>query len=170
MNEIFITTDVSNLYGKKLTTLRYILLDVIKAIFNFTFKLNSNKNKTLAVKDIEKLMDKYLKFDTIRKINTGHGEVSSLSTAGDNLMFKMTNKVVPQTDATGSRSGTKTKPSRLLHASLAEVCSYGNQPSSCPTGHGQINPYLNVTPEGEMIPDPRFTDLIESVQAKIART
>ena len=170
MNEIIITTDVSNLYGKKLTTLRYILLDVIKAIFNFTFKLNSNKNKTLAVKDIEKLMDKYLKFDTIRKINTGHGEVSSLSTAGDNLMFKMTNKVVPQTDATGSRSGTKTKPSRLLHASLAEVCSYGNQPSSCPTGHGQINPYLNVTPEGEMIPDPRFTDLIESVQAKIART
>ncbi len=170
MNETIISTDVSNLYGKKLTTLRYILLDVIKAIFNFTFKLNSNKNKVLTVRDIENLMDKYLKFDTIRKINTGHGEVSSLSNAGDSLMFKMTNKVVPQTDATGSRNGTKTKPSRLLHASLAEVCSYGNQPSSCPTGHGQINPYLNVTPEGEMIPNPRFADLIESVQARIART
>jgi len=171
MTERIVHTDVSSLYDKRLTVLRYILSDVVNAIFRLTFKLNSNQKKVLTDKDIIKIMEKMLRVDAVMKINTGHGEVSSVSNSGDNMLFKLTSKTVPQTDATGNgkRKGSNTGPSRFLHTSLAEVCSYGNQPKFCPTGHSRINPYLQIGVDGTITQNEEFKPLLDHVQARIAR-
>lgn len=172
MSFMVVNTDVSNLYQKRLVTLRYVLLDIVKSIFNFNYYFTSKGKKELTVKTITTAMERTLKTNAILWINSGHGEVSSVSNPGDNAFIKLASRMVRQTEATGnnnSRKGAITDPSRVLHASHMEVGSFVSQPKFDPTGQSTINPYLNVDVDGTIKPNPRFKDLIDSVQAKISR-
>ena len=171
MTDRIVRTDVSSMYDKRLTVLRYILLDVVKAIFTLTFKLTSNVKREITLKDIESAMDRILTSSVIMKINTGHGEVSSVSSSGDNKFIKITSKMVAQSDATGpgKHKGGLTDETKFLHASLAEVGSFANQPKFSPTGHSKVNCYLNIDPSGMVVRNEEYAPLLDSIQNRIAR-
>lgn len=164
---------VSTMYGKRLMVLRWVLMDIIKAIFNVTFQLQKYSKKVLTKNEIVNIMNAELKPELIFRINRRHSEVASISSPSDNKCFKITSNVVLQTNSTG---GTRSKakatiidPSKHLHASIAEVGQFNNLPKSEPTGRSRINLYISLGPDGSILRDPSKQELIDSVQEAIQR-
>lgn len=164
----------ATMYDKQLMILRYVMFDINKAIYNFKYAvMRMNKNKITRT-EIIGAMRRNLKRDEITKINRQHGEVSSVSSPGDNKYFKITANLVPQTSATGGGRGGKSKsslvdPSKFLHSSIAEVGSYTNQPKSQPDGRTRINPNTWIDEEGNIVRKEHYIELIDGVQHKIDR-
>lgn len=164
-------SSVSSMYGKRLTVLRYVLMDIIKAIFNFMFAMKPGTKKVVTQSEIVNAMNRFLKTRLIVRLNHQHGEISSISSPGDNKIFKITSNVVLQTNTAGSKahSGSNIDPSKFLHASIAEVGSFLNLPKSNPTGMSRVNPHVNILPDGTIERDPAKVALIDKVQEQIQR-
>ena len=165
-------SSVASMYDKRLKVLRYVLIDLIKAIFNMTFALKKHSKKQLSKKEINDIMNKELKPELIIRMNRNHPEVSSISSPGDNRIFKMTSNVILQTNSTGnarSKKSATVEPSKFLHASIAEVGSFTNLPKSEPSGRSRINPYVHLGPNGAIERDPEKIEIIERTQNNIAR-
>lgn len=160
----------NDLFEKKLMVSRYVLLDYIKAIFNFSYKLNSGSGKKeLTKKDINQAAGKFLNPNIIYNLPKSHGEVNAISSPGDCYMFKHTCKYIRQVDAT-SRRGSKRRAedsSRSLHVSLAYVASARNLPKPEPTGQTQANPCVEFTSDLRIKPTAASAALRERVQKLI---
>lgn len=175
MTDMVIETDVASMYDKRLTVLRYLMLHVVKGIFHLTYKLKRkavNSARPLTETDVRKAMDKWLKTAAaVSKITSDHGEVNNMSYPGDNKLLKITSRVILQNLATGNQpqSGQLNDASKYLHASLAEVGSYGNQPKFDPTGQSRINPYLPIGVDGTIVQSAEHKSLLDEIQNKIRR-
>lgn len=168
---------VASMYDKKLTVMRYVLRDIIEAIFNSAFDLDKLAKKAdgapLQEKDVYEIMKYHIRPHLISQINVGHAEVSSVSNPSACYVFKVTSKMIPQTRAT-SPSGGKSRggnfdASKVLHASIAEVASANHQPKGEPTGRTCLNPYVHTKPDGAILRDPKKRILLESIQREIGR-
>lgn len=165
---------IGNMYGKRLSVLRYICMPITTAAFNLMFRLRKMAGKpNISTQDIINTMNKFLKTDLIISINRDHGEVKPVSSSSDNKAFNITSAIVPQAQSNGL-TNAKTKaslldPGRQLHASIAEVGSLTHLPKSDPTGRNRINLCAKVGADGTIIRDPAKIALIDSVQEKIKR-
>lgn len=163
----------ATMYNKQLMVLRYMLFDINKAVYNFKYAVMKMNKDRITRKEIIRAMQFQLKTDVICKINRQHGEISSVSSPGDNKYFKITANLIPQTSATGGgKKKGKTSlvdPSKFLHSSIAEVGSYTNQPKSQPDGRTRINPCVLLDDEGNIVRNPKYVELINNVQKKIQR-
>jgi len=162
---------VSSMYGKRLMVLRYVLIDVIKAIFGMMFALQVNTKKAITKNDILNVMQRFLKPLLIIKINHKHGEVSSVSNPTDNMSWKVTANIVLQSNI-GSAGGSKSitiDSSKILHASIAEVGQYNNLPKGEPTGRTRVNPFAVLGPEWSIERNPELAEVIDATQAGIER-
>lgn len=164
-------SEVASMYGKRLTVLRYALIDIIKAIFNFMFALKPGTGKETSKSEIINAMNRFLKPRLIVRMNHKHGEVASISSPGDNKIFKITSNVVLQTNTAGgkSKAGSTIEPSIFLHGSIAEVGSFCNLPKSAPTGMSRVNPNVQIMADGSIERDPDKVELIDKVQEEIQR-
>lgn len=173
------TDKVSSMYDKELSILYYVLRDIIFAINNTHFRLKAAEEKAakagkeLTADNINGILFDLLKTGLIFHINKKHGEVSTISSPGDNKAFKLTSVLVAQTDTnqTGGnrdRSGTN-DPSRHLHGSIAEFGSYANLPKSNPYGKGRLNQAAEIDENNVLIRNPTNVPLVDSVQEKIRR-
>lgn len=175
ISNILISADPASSYGKRLTVLRYVCFDVVKAIFSFTYELRNAGKKGLNVQNIRQSLGKHLNRDLVlSSLSSRHAEVQSISSPGDSTIFKFTSNVVLQTDATGQPSqrrgkGNSKDPSKLLHVSIAEIGSYANLPKSDPTGRNKLNPYVQTSSDGTIIRDENKRQLLDEIQAKIQR-
>lgn len=165
---------VSSMYDKQLTILRYLLYDIRSAIVKVRFKLHkSNAKRPLTADDIVKVMNRELPREMICNINRDHGEVTSISSPGDNKIFKITSNILMQTKSgANSRSKGKGKvndPSKILHSSIAEVASFINLPQSDPTGRSRINPHLQIAHDGTVLRNEKFRTILDDIQMKIDR-
>jgi len=166
---------ISSMYDKQLMVLRYILRDVNESIVRMLFKLKKTAfKKELTFKDVVKIINKQLPTDIVLKMNNGgkHGEVTSVSSPGDNKFFKITNNMILQTDSgrkSKSSGSGKTDKSKFLHVSIAEIGSYGVLPKSEPTGHTRINPWLQLDHNGSVLRNPKHLALTDDVQIRICR-
>lgn len=163
--------DGASMYGKRLSVLRFVLFDVIKSIFNFMFKLNSNSKKVLSKNDIINAMNKHLKTECIFGLSTGHPEVASVSYPGDNKFLKITSNMVLQNENTRgtSKKANLSDAKKQLRFSIAEVGQYSNLPKSDPTGRSRVNSYLQLGPEGEVLKNPAHDEIRDEVQPLIRR-
>ena len=163
-------SQVGSMYGKRLTVLRYVLSNVIAAIFNFMFKLRSNTKKVLERKDIETALHK-IGAETITQINKNHGEVSSISSPGDNKLLKITSNVVLQANSAGHSKSKAAlgDASKHLHSSIAEVNQFGNLPKSDPTGRSRLNPCVKVNTDGTIMRNHEHMALLDQVESIISR-
>ncbi|BAW19066.1 putative RNA polymerase beta subunit [Ralstonia phage RP31] len=160
---------VNSMYNKELSVLYFVLFDVTKAIFNLFFALKANSRKELTERDIEKHMKENLKPGMCYQLGKSHGEVASISYSGDNMAFKATSTLTPQTATSkmvkkaGDR-GTANDPSRRLHPSIAEVAAISCMPKSDPDGRSKINHYmlLDDTRTGIMR-NPKFENLLDMI-------
>lgn len=167
-------SDPSDMYGKRLTVLRYISHDIIRAIFEMTYNLSSNNTRVLTIEEVNKILGKFLKRDTfLNGLSRGHGEVSIISAPGDSMVFKFTTNVVPQSSANGRR-GNKAReqvddPSKFLHVSVAEIGSYANLPKSDPTGRNKLNPCVETDEDGTVRRSEQYRALLDDIHEWIKR-
>ena len=175
-NDWLLTSDdrVNTMYNKELSVLYYVCYDLMCAISNLHFKLKAAQKKPLNEKKIVKIMTTILKPGLIFRLSKDHGEISTTTTSGDNKALKITTMLVPQSGSSRNRSRKDKKaisdPTNRLHASVAEVGGYANLPKSDPTGHSRLNLCLKIEPNGVVMRDPRFVELLDSVQASFKRS
>lgn len=164
--------DVASMYGKRLTVLRYVLIDVIKEIFGVLFDLQKASKKKLTRNDINNIFNMHLKPELIIRMNRKHSEVTSISSSSDNMTFKITTNIVLQTNATAtgrSKKAAVVEPSKLLHASIAEIGSFTNLPKSEPSGRSRINLFAHIGSDCSIERDPKKKELLDAIQEQIAR-
>ncbi|MBE0438285.1 MAG: hypothetical protein IBX57_00765 [Gammaproteobacteria bacterium] len=168
------TDSVSTMYNKILVVLRYVLNDINESVFRLIFRLRKTAGKKeLTFNDVNKMIRSHLPTDAVFKMNGArHGEVTSISSPGDNKFFKITSNILLQTDSGGGIRGsksTKIDKSKFLHASIAEVGSFTVLPKSEPTGRSRINPWVQLNEDGTIERDPSKVDIIEQTQVMIQR-
>lgn len=166
----------SSMYDKRLTTLRYLMYDIIAEINQLMFDLRNitKKRKELDETQINNIFNMRLRSDLITRItrHSNHPEVVPVSVSNDNMFFGVTAVMVSQ-EKTSTRGGSKGKmnlkdPSKHLHASVAEVASYNNLPKADPTGRSRINPCLKLTPDFTVVRDPQHREVLDAVQRLIS--
>lgn len=162
---------VASMFGKRLMVLRYVLIDIIKAIFNMMFALKEASKKNLLVKDVEKILHKSLKPLLIIKMNHKHAEVTSVSSSGDCMAFKITSNLILQADiGAGSNSkSTKLDATKALHESIAVAGQFNRLPKGEPTGRKNGNPFINLDAMDTIIPHADDVDLMTRTQFNIRR-
>lgn len=160
---------VNSMYNKELSVLYFVLFDVTKAVFNLFFALKANSRKELTDKEIEKHMKENLKPGMCYQLGKSHGEVASISYSGDNMAFKATSTLTPQTATSkqvkkaGDR-GTANDPARRLHPSIAEVAAISCMPKSDPDGRSKINHYMLLSKDRTSIQrNPKFEELLDKI-------
>ena len=166
---------INSMYDKQLNVLYYVMYDVTSAIIRMVFRWKpSNKTaKELTAKEIVTTMNNTLKTGLIFGISKGHGEVSTISSSGDNLAFKITANLVPQTNS--NRLGSKkakmvlSDPSKRLHVSVAEVGGYSNLPKAAPDGRSRINHHVRTDARGVVLRNPERKELLDEIQQLIQR-
>ena len=165
-------SSAASMYDKRLMILRYVLIDIIKAIFGLMFALQGNTKKAITKADVLNAMQRFLKPLLIIKINHKHGEVSSVNSPSDCMAFKVTSNMVLQTNIGNGGGNAKSiiiDSSRILHASIAEVGQMNNLPKGEPTGRTRINPYVILDKECSIVRNPELEAIIEKTQAAIQR-
>ncbi len=162
--------------NKRLIVLRYILHDITEGIFKLLFELTklARKSKDKMVEmDVKKVFNSKLKPTLIHRINRNHAEVSSVMSASDCPVFKITSNMIMQTDMSGTKSakgrGSNFDDSKALHSSLAMVCQFNNLPKSNISGRGRINQYVFVRGEGIIERNPKLYPLLDNVENTIHR-
>lgn len=160
---------VNSMYDKELSVLYFVLFDVTKAIFNLFFALKAHSRRELTEKDVEKHMKENLKPGMCYQLGKSHGEVASISYSGDNMAFKATSTLTPQTATSkqvkkvGDR-GTANDPSRRLHPSIAEVAAISCMPKSDPSGQSKINHYMLLDEtRTAILRNPKFKELLDLI-------
>lgn len=162
---------LASMFGKRLMVLRYVLIDIIKAIFNMMFALKEASKKNLTVKDVEKILHKCLKPLLIIKMNHKHAEVTSVSSSGDCMAYKITSNLVLQADiGAGSNSkSTKLDATKTLDVSIAVAGQFNRLPKGEPTGRKNINPFVKLDGQDTIIPHDDDIDLINRTKFNIRR-
>ncbi len=162
---------INSLYNKEMSVLPFVLFDVVRGIFNNFFALKASSRKELTVKDIEDIMKKNLKPGMCYQLGKSHGEVQSISYAGDNMAFKATATLTPQTATSkmakkGNDRGTSNDASKRLHPSIAEVAAVTAMSKGDPVGVSKLNHYLKLDPTNTKIVRHEH---LRDLQDKIAR-
>lgn len=170
----FYTTnaDEASVYNKRMMVLRYVMNEFNEAISNLGFDFQDKKYREWSVAELNKILRSRFKLNTAKKrLSSWHGEINAVSYPGSNKIFRITSMLIPQ-DQANRRGSSHNKdvfsdPSRRLHASWAEVCSYCNLPKNDPIGINRIGPCVNIDHNGSIIRDPDKYDLIESTQKRL---
>lgn len=167
------TTDtISSLYGKRLVVLRYVNEDIINGISNVLFAVQKQMNAKgeIKPKDLQTFLARNLKYNQILRINSGHSEVKSVSSASDCLMHKITSITLLQTETTsGNGSGSSFDDSKVADASILTHGAVMNLPSKDPTGRSRLPGCARIDESGTFILDPAHREIIEEVQRKVKR-
>lgn len=170
------STQVASMYGKRLTVLRYLLSDIITAIFKWMFELRKKSkqgSRILTKKDVMDSMQKHLRPELITRVNQKHVEVAGVSSPTDNKLFKITSAVIQQSSSTSHKPKQNRSyandPSKILHASVAEIGSLNNLPKSEPTGRSRLNPFVQTNPDGTVRQNPELKGMLDRLQESINR-
>lgn len=168
-------TEVASLYGKRLMVVRYLLKDISRSIYLLMFRLRAQYNKKgrLSEKEIRDAMRKGLLRDRITVVNVGHAEVTTVSSPGDNKIFKITSTAVLQENTDSPRGkgggGSLNDPSKFMHVSVIEFGSYAAMGKNEPTGRGKLGTHAITNARGDLERNPKFINLLEHTQHLLTR-
>lgn len=167
---------LASMYGKELSTWRYILSDIIHGINRVDFDIRkeiAKPGKVLTPNAVISILQNRLQANLITAINRAeHPEVTSVSSSSDNIIWKLTSNSVLQSNVTGAPTAGKTVKfdmSLALHASIAEISSYPHNAKSEPTGRKFLNMYAECDIEGTFSRKRKFVKLLDSAQEEIKR-
>lgn len=138
-------SELASMFGKRLIVAPYVLRDIYEQIFRCMFEIINNRKRKHTADDYNKILGKYFspaKIFELRKTSQ-KAYVTSVSTPGDNMFFKITSRLVMQARTS---SGSRTQnlnvndPMCWLHSSTAIAGNYGLLPKNCPLARNTINP------------------------------
>ena len=162
---------INSMYDKELQILYYVLGDISEAIVRFYFRIKATSaKKELTAKEVENIIKSTLKHRLIFKINKKHGEITSVGYSGDNMAFKVTSSLIPQSKSKKGKTndrGAITDPSKRLHVSVAEVGAYSGMPKSAPDGRTRINHCVMIDHKNNVVRNPKLQALLDDVQQRI---
>jgi hypothetical protein len=165
------SSEEASMYNKRYTVLRYVLEELNAAINYFAFRFQSQRDKQWTLEELNKELNKHIKPKTaMRYLTRKHGEINTVAYPGDNKCFRITCMAVPQEKSKKSPNSDKgfiTDPTKRLHASIAEVGQFNNQPKTHPDGRTRVNPYLRLKANGVVERRPELQELIDGVQELI---
>jgi hypothetical protein len=163
---------ISSLIGKRLVVNRYVNEDIINGISNVLFAIQKQMNAKGEVKpkDLQTFLTRNLKYNQILRVNSGHSEVKSVSSASDCLLHKITSITLLQTETTSNTNGSASfDDSKVADASILTHGAAMNLPSKDPTGRSRLPGCARIDASGTFILDPAHKEIIEEVQRKIKR-
>jgi hypothetical protein len=167
-------SNVNTMYDKELSILYPVFYSITTKLFLTAFKLNKAAlKKTLATREIIKLMNENLKPGLIFGLNKSNTPKSNVNYSGDNKFFRITNVIIPQANNVSSSEGQKKSrvaeddPINKLHASIPEVGGYLNIVKPNAVGTGRINPYVTLDENNTIIPNPETREFFEEIQRKL---
>ena len=167
------SSHLATLYGKRLMVNRYVLVDIVKTIFNFFFKLHPGPGKILTKQDVENRIIKGIKPSSVMRMNFGHPEISNVNAAGDSLVFDINSRIVLQSsnNLKGGKKGggAKADHTTFLNASFAEVGCINFTSRSEPIGTRRINYFVRTDERGTIVRDPKKVKLLDALQREIQR-
>lgn len=163
--------DETSMYGKRLTVLHYLMSEFNYAVSMMGYMFQSRRDREWTVNELNDLLKRSFKLNTaMRKLSVDHGELEILNNPNSNLVIKCTSLLVPQDRAKTSKAHNKSlisDTSRLLHASIAEVGQYKNQPKNNPDGRGRLNMFAKISPSGIIERREDIRELIDKTQKLI---
>ena len=173
---------INSIYDKQLKILYYVMYDISSAAVKMMFRLKAASKKDAAAKlglkkemstkEVVATMNSVLRTGLIFGVTKGHGEVSNISSSGDNLAFKITANLVPQSNS--SRQGNKkakvalNDPSKKLHVSVAVHGGYTFLPKSEPSGRSRLNHHSEIDEHGVLQRIPDLEPMLQEVQNDIS--
>jgi len=169
-------SDIGSVFNKQLKVLPFILRDITYAINNLKFALKgASDKKTLTTKLVQDIVRSKLRPNLFQKVRQPeHSEVDTVSYPGDLMLANITSRLIPQNESPSRRGGKKknenlSDPAKWLHASQGEVNGLLQLPKSDPTGRSILNHYLQISPNGDVMPNPLLAEVYRITHAKIDR-
>ncbi len=164
---------VGSMWDKRAMVLRYVLKDITTAINLFVYKLTATRGKQLSKREVEGWLRYRLKTKAVNGINrSAHGEKTNAACPGDNKFLTVTRDLISQTKSSGPKKNdveSTNDPAMIAHASIMECGSYNTMSKSDPTGRKDINPFMLLREDGEVLRNPKTKDLLDRVQQRIQR-
>lgn len=160
---------INSMYDKELMVLYYVLLGVSKAIFGFAFDVTAASKKGLTKDAIVKAIQKNLRQTLILQMNRMSEIVSSTGYSGDNMAFKITGTMVPQSASArgpgrGPNQNGASDDSSVLHVSVAEIGSYSSMTKKDPSGRSRLNLAALTDHKDVVRRNPMYQELLEEAQ------
>lgn len=162
---------VASLYGKRLVINRYVNENIINGISSVLFAIQKHMNSKgeVKLKDMQSFLTRNLKYNLAFKINSGHSEVKSVSSASDCMIHKITSVALMQTETTSSSTGVIFDESKQAHQSILEVGGVMNLPSGDPSGRSRLNMTAKIDASGTILADPQHREILDEVHRKVKR-
>lgn len=165
----------SELYGKELSILYYVLSDLTKQMVTFSYHVKKkNKFNNIKESDVRDAVRNKLRTDAVNNIRTGHGEINVVNYSGDNMIFGMTQQLIPQEKTSKNRRTEQNinldDATKRLHTSMAEMRTYNSMAKAAPDGSTKINLHLAVDENGVTHRNPELQPMLEKVQKMIDRS
>jgi hypothetical protein len=166
--------DETSMYNKRLTVLPYVMDDFNTAVSMLGYMFQSRRDKKdWTTQELNDILKRAFKLKSaIHKLTIEHGEFDTLSMPGSNKVIRTTCLLVPQDRAKSNQAHNKSLLSdntRLINASLAEVCQYRNQPKNNPDGRGRLNLFAQFRYDGLIERREDVRNLIDETQKKFIR-
>jgi hypothetical protein len=161
---------INSMYDKELMVLYYVLLDISKAVFGFAFDVKAASKKGLTRENIQKAMMKHLRPQLIYQMNRMSNIVTSAGYAGDNMAFKLTPTMVPQSASArtpgrgDSGRSAADDDSQTLHVSVAEVASYSAMTKQDPSGRSRLNLAVHTNHKDVIVRNPALVKTLDAAQ------
>lgn len=164
----------TSLYDKHLLVNRKVFADIVSGIFKCVYALQQKvrqaqtKNVTLKPRDIEEILRKWLNSKTILQLNQSkHPEVEPVSCAGAYMAYKITTRLVLQSNVTnGKTSKTVFDPYTMrTDVSIAEVTTMLAPTKGEATGRGHLNLFATIDrATGRVIRNEKLRYITEKTQ------
>jgi hypothetical protein len=171
--DIIIHHDVGTMYYNELSTLKYLMYNVVRNIFVATYLLQKLPEKLLTVEKVESILRGISINDKIFTV-LGHGELTTVSIATDCKPYSATCNVISYNKAIavgGSKHSGKerTDPALALHPSQAEVGTYQWITNKSPTGRDKLNPFVHFLERNYITDRPELAQDISSLRELLKR-
>lgn len=166
--------DIGSMYGKRLVTSQYVLRDITEQIFRCLFEITNNKKRKHGVEDYNKILGRWFMPTIIFNLRKTSQKafMSSVSTPGDNMFFKITSRLVMQAQTSGGKKPTNINvndPLSRMHASRAECGNYGVLPKNYPLACATINPTTKLDGKNTIVRKEHLRPVIEHIDDAVSR-
>lgn len=166
--------DLATMYGKRLVVAPYVLRDIYEQVFKCLFEIVNNRKRVYTAADYNQTLGKFFtptKISDLRKTSK-KPFVSSVSTPSDNMYYKITSRVVQQSQTSARKKSNNINvydPMNWLHSSTLEAGNYLVLPKSSPLARNTINPTVQLDGRNTIVPKEHMKDLVAYVDSIIRR-
>lgn len=169
---IVVDTDtLSTMFGKRLVVMHYLLENIRKNIFKMGFQLQNklSSRSTLTDNDVIDTLRKHINLIEVLQLpRTGRIESKSNPTdcmiPSNSLVVK---RQADMADVSKKRKTYRFDASLSLNASIAVAGTPTSDAKADMTGRSRLNPYMPLGPDGTILRNMEFNDLILRTQAKL---